>query len=410
MSTLRSKVIGNLKERRQRIIDGYVNCIPSPYKRFSNDFSGIEQSLYICVTSFTKGAKSQFVSFTLIFHSLLYAYRNPDKKIDITFLYFPLEETPEKIMQRFMSYLLYELSNGKIRVSPKELRSTTKAVNEEILKILESDEYQDILKYFEERVIFSNESNPTGIMKFCKTYAEKVGKTHTKTFEVVDDFGNKTKREAFDYYELNNPHKYIIPIIDTLNLIDTERGMTLKQSMDKMSEYCAKILRNRYYMSPVVVQQQAFEVEKVDEFKMRQGNIRPSVSGLGDSKYAARDANIVLGLFSPVRFGIKKYLGYNIEIMQDNIRFLEVCVNRDGELGGIVALYFDGACSYFSELPVAIKLENNIKKETEEIKKVYSWLEAQRNQHSFIHTILRKRSKLSIILIRLKKSIKRLFK
>ena len=248
MNTLRAKVISSLKERRKRILDGYVNCIPSPYKRFSDDFSGIEQSLYMCVTSFTKGAKSQFVSFTMIFSSLMYAYKNPDKKIDITFLYFPLEETPEKIMQRFMSYLLYELSNGKIRVSPKELRSTKKAINEDILKILESDEYQNILKYFEERVIFSNESNPTGIMKFCKTYAEKVGTTHTKTFEVVDDFGNKVKREAFDYYELNNPHKYIIPIIDTLNLIDTERGMTLKQAMDKMSEYCAKILRNRYYM------------------------------------------------------------------------------------------------------------------------------------------------------------------
>jgi cell surface protein SprA len=57
-------------------------------------------------------------------------------------------------------------------------------------------------------------------------------------------------------------------IIDTVNLIDTERGLTLKQSIDKLSEYCAKYLRNRYHYSPIVIQQQAFESEGNDAFKL----------------------------------------------------------------------------------------------------------------------------------------------
>lgn len=44
-----------LKKRRERILNGQLNCIPSPFKRFSNDFIGIEQSCYYTVTSFTKG-------------------------------------------------------------------------------------------------------------------------------------------------------------------------------------------------------------------------------------------------------------------------------------------------------------------------------------------------------------------
>lgn len=44
-----------LRARRQRIIDGGVNTIPSPFKRFSTDFLGWEQSTYYIVTSFTKG-------------------------------------------------------------------------------------------------------------------------------------------------------------------------------------------------------------------------------------------------------------------------------------------------------------------------------------------------------------------
>lgn len=383
MKKLGKRVIEQLKERRQRILDGKVNSIPSPFKRFSDDYIGLEQDTYICVTSFTKGGKSQFVSYTMIYSSLLYAYYHPEKEIDITFLYFALEETPERVMQRFMSYLLYYLSKGKIRIPPKSLRSTKEALSSDILKLLESEEYDKIITFFEEHIIFSTESNPTGIMKFCKKYAEENGVTFYDTYKVKNDFGDEIEEKKFSRYDLNNPNKYIVPIIDTINFVDTEKGMTLKQAMDKMSEYCAKILRNRYHMSPIVIQQQAFEAEGNDAIKI--GKIRPSVAGLGDSKYVSRDANIVLGLFSPARFGLKEYLGYNIEILKDNIRFLEVCVNRDGEMGGIIALYFDGACCYFNELPIAKrKNERGNMEETTEIRQVYNYITNKVNTNSNI--------------------------
>ena len=55
MRTLRERVLENLKERRERVIRGEINSIPSPFKRFINDFIGIEQQTYYAVTSFTKG-------------------------------------------------------------------------------------------------------------------------------------------------------------------------------------------------------------------------------------------------------------------------------------------------------------------------------------------------------------------
>ena len=58
-----------------------------------------------------------------------------------------------------------------------------------------------------------------------------------------------------------------------------------------------------------------------------------------------------MGLFSPFKFGLKEYMGYDITKFKDNIRFLEICINRDGELGGIIALFFDGATCTFTELP-----------------------------------------------------------
>lgn len=347
--SLRDRVVANLADRRQRILEGQLNCIPSPFKRFSEDFIGIEQSCYYTVTSFTKGGKSQFTSYTFIYKPLMFCYFTK-ADIDIKILYFPLEETPERIMQRFISWLLYDFSKGRIRISPRDLRSTTSAVSQEILDVINTDEIQDILKYFEEHVIFPEEAaNPTGIYKYCKSYAKAHGKVYTRTKMFKDEFGVEYEKEVFDRYEQDNPNEYRLIIIDTINLIDTERGMTLKQSMDKLSEYCAKYLRNRYHYSPVVIQQQAFDQEGNEAFKV--GRVRPSVAGLGDSKYTSRDSNVVLGLFSPFRFAMKEYEGYDISKFKDNIRFLEMIVNRDGEMGGLCPLFFDGAVCQFNELP-----------------------------------------------------------
>jgi hypothetical protein len=286
-----------------------------------------------------------------IYTPLLYAYYK-NKEIKITIFYFPLEETPERIMQRFMSYLLYDITNGEIRISPRDLRSSmnTKPLPDNVLELLKSDEVTDILDFFEKNIIFSTEINPTGVYKVCKNYAEQHGTTYYKDLEIKDEFGNKKIVKAFDRYEMENPNEYRIIIIDTINLIDTERGMTLKQSIDKLSEYLAKYLRNRYCFSPVVIQQQSVESESLDAFKANK--LEPAVASTGDSKYPSRDSNLVLGLFSPYKFNLTNYMGYDITKLKDSVRFLKVLVNRDGNMGGVLPLYFDGAVCKFAELPL----------------------------------------------------------
>jgi hypothetical protein len=367
-----SKTLESIKYRRNRIINNQINCIPSPFKRFSNDFIGIEQSCYSTIVSFTKGGKSQFTSYTFMYKPLMYIYDN-NLDIELNILYFPLEETPERIMQRFMSWLLYEYSGKKIRVSPRELRSTQKALDEEIINILESEDFQKRLEFFEKHVIFPPDTaNPTGIYKACKHYAEERGTTKYKTIKKKNELGIIEEFQVFDSYTLNNPNEYRLIIIDTINLIGTERGMTTKQSMDKLSEYLAKELRNKYYFSPVVIQQAAFEGEGNEAVKLNR--IRPSVASLGDSKYTSRDSNIVLGLFSPVRFQLKEYLGYDITKFKDNIRFLEVLVSRDSEMGGLCPLFFDGAVCAFEELPKPDDIAA--------MNKVYAYLKTLRGENN----------------------------
>ncbi|MBR6347456.1 MAG: hypothetical protein IKR80_00725, partial [Spirochaetales bacterium] len=82
----------------------------------------------------------------------------------------------------------------------------------------------------------------------------------------------------------------------------------------------------------------------------------PAVATLGDTKYTARDANYVLGLFDPSFFGLPNWLGYKIQDtdglgLRNYGRFLYIIRGRDGEQGGVCPLFFDGAVSEFEELP-----------------------------------------------------------
>lgn len=342
-----SRTLNYLEQRRQNVLEGGINSIPSPFKRFSEDFIGFEQKSYILLSSFTKGGKTQF-TLSLLFDALEYAFNHPDQ-VKLKIFYIILEETDEGMTQRYISYLLNRLSG--IRISPRDLRSTKNdsPLDENILLLLQDDEYKKRLEFFEQVFEFSTVSNPTGILKLGKQYAEENGITHHKKTKYKDEFGVTKEADAFDWYEPNDPKEYRFMVIDHLSLCDPERGMTQKEAMDKISEYMAKHLRNRYGFTVFVIQQQSAESESNDSFKL--GRIRPSVRGLSDSKYPARDCNIMLGLFSPYKFGLDNYLGYDITKFKDHIRFLEVCIGRDGSQGGIIALFFDGATCSFYELP-----------------------------------------------------------
>ena len=338
----------SLIKRKQNLEEGNVNSIPSPFHRFRNDFVGLEQGRYDIITSFTKGSKTQFTLF-LLFEALLYILDYPDAA-DMKVFYFVLEETDERILQRFESYLLFKLD--KIRISPKNLRSTynDNPVSQDILDLLASEKYQVYIKAFEEHFVFHNVANPTGIKILCETYAKESGTTYCKKIRIRNEFGDLEERDGvFDHYVQNNPHEFRFIVVDHCGLLKPEKGASMKEAIDQLSKYFVE-LRNRYNFSPILIQQQSTTNESNDSFRLK--NIRPSGRGLSDSSYTQRDAQLLLGLFSPFKFGLEDYMGYDIKKFKDHIRFLEVCNSRDGEVGGIVALFFDGCCNMFWELPL----------------------------------------------------------
>jgi hypothetical protein len=367
------RIINNLKTRRERVLNGEVNCIPSSFTRFREDFVGIEQGKYFLVSGQTKAAKTQIATNMFVYNPLFYAYENPDK-IHLKIFYFPLEESVENITLRFMSHLLAKYSD--YRISPLDLKSTNenKVAPLEALELLESEKYQDVLKFYNNTVMFFEDRNPTGIKRQIQSYAEKNGTIHKKKITITNkETGLSEEREVFDYYEPHDPKEYVIIIVDHISLITPESNMDLRESINRLSEYMI-MFRNRYNYIPVIIQQQGVETGNLEAFK--NNKIRPTMSGLSDSKYTAKDCSMMLGITNPYSHELDNYLGYDIRKFKDSIRFLEVVLNREGQSNGIIALYFDGKTCTFKELPPP--------NDREALEKVYKYLDDIRGKSNKI--------------------------
>ena len=264
---LADRVIEAIKEKRENILSGNVNCIPSKFTRFRGDFIGIQQGMYYLITAAPKCCKTQFTSFLFLYNALEFAYLHPEK-IRLKVFYVALEESQDRVLLRYMSYLLYRLSGEKIRLSPSDLKSTDerKVLPEEIIDILESDEYRERFELFDRCVEFIDNRNPTGQYKTIKNYADLHGKSVYTDVEYTDtNTGEIIKHKKFDHYEPDDKSEYVMWYVDHLSLLGLESGKNLRETINKESEY-AVIVRNKYGYIPVFIQQQSTNINLFQYF------------------------------------------------------------------------------------------------------------------------------------------------
>lgn len=356
---LYERVLSSIEQRRQRLIDGKVNCIPWGLPRFEKVLPGIEQGKYYLLTANSKVGKTQITDFEFVFNVVTQILDN-NLNVRVKIFYFSLEMSKEEKMLSLFSHILY-IKEG-IRLSPTQLRSTNNKEPLSTEHIALIKKYETYFKKVEEMIIFIDDiRNGYGIFNIVRNFMEENGTMYYRELKIDD-----TVHKVRDYYKPNDPDLYVLTIIDHISLISTEtrndKKLNLHDSITILSSDYLIRLRNIYNVTPVVVQQQASSQESVENKKANK--LKPSLDGLGDNKLTQRDANVILGLFSPFRHEIREYHGYDVTQLRDNIRFLEILGGREGGAGTTTPLYFDGAVNFFTELPDA--------KDNEGMNKVYN--------------------------------------
>lgn len=241
-----------------------------------------------------------------------------------------------------------------ISISVIDLQSFTERLSPFIIKKIEEckEYFSDFEKYIE---VIDTIYNPTGIYKYVRKYATDNGTHHYRTLNID---GKDTK--IYDYYEPNDEKEFVIVVTDHVSLLQEEKNyitgmmMNKHQTISKWSaDYCRKQISKNFKYTVVNVQQQEAAKEKQEYYRggSIESKLEPSLDGLADNKLTQRDALIVLGLFAPDRYEIKKHLNYEIVKLKDNYRSLKILKNRLGRPNLKLGLFFDGKTNDFFELP-----------------------------------------------------------
>lgn len=317
--SLFADVVRNIDNRKRRAAKGQYNSIPSPFPKLAKHYPGIEKGKYELVTAGRKVGKSQLTDFMYVYHPVKFCM-DTESDLDINIEYLCLEMTKEQKMMQAMCHFLYVDSEGRIRVSPKDLRSISKTLDNEV--------FDAIVRY----------------EPFFLKYLDKVHYVDNKrSVEEIGEFVSTLGRQA-------EPHSQQIKqvILDHASLIIPRAGQKLKQAIDEISASVFVRARNQFRLNPVLIQQQSNEKESFEARKMN--DYLPSFYGLADSKDTGRDIDIAFGLFSPEMAKMQMFGGIQVNKYGDNLRILNIIGGRESDGQKELALYFDGAVSYFKEL------------------------------------------------------------
>ena len=200
-------------------------------------------------------------------------------------------------------------------------------------------------------VFLEDGAHPTAIFEnMIQNHYEKHGKVNRA--DVNAEEKKKGKKGRILSYTPNDPDMYTMLVIDHLALLNSEMGLNLKGTIDKMSRY-AVILRNMFQCTCVFIQQFSTDMLQVKKDKMQQldstkkeGAITPNRLDFGDSKTSFRDCDIALGIVKPSHFGLESYssistVRVSLGGLGDFMVVMTIMKNRYGMSNRYLPLYFN---------------------------------------------------------------------
>jgi hypothetical protein len=336
------KVWDNLKREINRGKQGFNKGLTMGFERLDNHISNIQQGRYTTVSGATGTGKTAFVDSAFVFHPYDYIQTN-GSFYELEIVYYSLEIEPVVKLAKFVARKIWEdhgmltnvneiYSRGKLKIPPK------------IADIIDSyEEYFAILQ--EKTLFFRSSMSPNYLYKDMMGYAESRGKFI------------KDKNGIIQEYIPNNPNLITLIVVDHIGLIDRNKeDKTKKEAIDRASKILV-FFRNICKYSPVVVSQFNRGIEGMD--RKENNSQEPQLSDLKDSGSTQEDANTVIALFHPFKYGMEKHRGYPIIKLQRNYRSAHILKNRDGMADLVVGLHFIGEVGKFKELPPASELTEN---------------------------------------------------
>lgn len=338
------------EERVKAGLDGKFKGLSNGLNRINSVIFGVQRSCYTLL-----GGASGSCKTSLIDYILLEAIQDAKRQgITMNITYYCLEISEHSKKATWLSMMIYQKYGIEVK------REAINGFGDFRLTEAEQKLCDDVLPELNElwnniNWVFSS-VNPTGVYKQAWDFMSKRG-----TFEYsnyIDEKGETKQR--IDRFIPNDPEEYNLLVGDHLALFSYERGFTLKENLDKLSEYSV-ILRNLFGYSIFWLQQFNSSLSSVDRMKFKGVDLSPQQSDYKDSTSPYADCDIALGLMNANKMGMEECMGYNINKTNQyplggTFRMLKVIKNRLSIDDVTIGLAFLGKSGRFEELPPAKKM------------------------------------------------------
>lgn len=320
-----------------------IMSVPTRIPKLDEFIYGVRQGCYYLFGGETGTGKTTIAR--EVFMHVLYEYYKligDPKLFDVEFVDFSLEISAAINMGSALTRRIYLDYDTVLPVDQIfGWKTDVPKLSDEAYRLIAS--YREYFKdYVSKLNVVDEETTPTTLHDKLMEVAKKNG-TFSKEGRWIWECGTYTPR---------NPRLFVVALVDTVNLADVEPGSDfLKAAIDKISRICVWF-RNKCNFTIVVIQQFNAEISSTD--RSRYGVSTPMLRDFEDSKRTTKDANIVVGLYDPVRH-LKEdndwFRGYNVLQLKGWIRTLHILKNRNGQANKTVALRFAGATGTFTQLP-----------------------------------------------------------
>ncbi len=343
------------RQRIQEGLSGQYQGLSNGFDRINKYIFNVQRACYTLIGGLSGSAKTKLVDFILI-NALQDAN---EKNIPVNVFYYSYEIDEFTKRAEWLSMLIY--NNHNITITPEKIKGLGDFRLTEREQELVHGQMENLEALFSKITWRWESSNPTGLYKEWWTHMNSRG-TFEKE-EYVDEHGKKQERIV--KFVPTDGNEYNIVILDHMALLKLEsregRMFSLKENLDKMSEYCVRC-RNLFKMSFFMLQQFNQGLNSVDRQKYKGVDISPQQSDFKDSTNPYTDADVVLGLLNAYKMDMEKCLGYSINDgesqynLRDRFRMIKIIKNRLSRDNIAMGLLFLPESCYFEELPDANSL------------------------------------------------------
>lgn len=309
--------------------------VPTSLPKLDKITYGIQQSYIYTVMADTGGGKTTYTLFSFVYNALKNYITNGGKPVQI--LYFSIEMSSEVLLAKLLSLYLWD-NYGQV-ITFEEILSLTSEISEEKLAyIYDAKAWMDTVEQY--ITIIDNPISPEQGSVILRMWNEKFGK-----FIQVDE-NQEVYKSDFEGLK--------IVVTDHVSIMKNN-GKGTKNTID---EWCKEYInyRNLCGITGVLVQQANRNFKGMDRRLNDMGLFQ--LDDLKDSSDTAQASEVVIGIYNPHREKLNKVNKYNVKILEDRIRVVQVMKNRYGQSDKNICVNFHGDVGWFMELPPAEEIND----------------------------------------------------